>query len=201
MNEMVQLRFITKDLPVAQEVALILQFISSSKICPGIVIKEGENVAAMIPHIVGHYEDLSCNDTETKDVAFSANCQIISATQSFCSACSQLLKIDKNRKKRKQERTEIKPKANKRYLSKEELVDQLQQEQKKLKNAKAREEYWKGKFLSQSLEMEKEDHEDLSHMLQYVKKENIPEDMECLLSQQHKILSTSSKHGYRWHPK
>jgi hypothetical protein len=46
--------------------------------------------------------------------------------------------------------------------------------------------------------MEDGDHGELVNIM---KKEDVPEDMECLLDQQKKIFSTSSKNGYRWHPK
>jgi hypothetical protein len=190
---------VMRGLSVKDEVALIIDFISSSYICTGILIPTGEEVSAMVPHVFGEYEDLLGNIKE--HVAYAADCKIISAPGTYCSACSYLQILDRRRKKRKIERNEIKPNTNKRYLSKEDVVSQLKQEQNAKKNAERREHYWRQKFENQSLKIVNEDHEDLGKILEKVKKEDVPEDMECLLEQQRKVLNTSSKNGYRWHPK
>jgi hypothetical protein len=115
-------------LSVREQVSLMLKFISTSFICPGILVPDGEEISAIVPHLFGMYEDHSSNTTEM--IAYSKKCKIISPPHSKCSACSNLQKIDKNRKKRKIENKEIKPSTNKRYLSKEEIVSQLKKEQK-----------------------------------------------------------------------
>ena len=186
-------------LSVKEQVSLMLEFISTSSICPGILVPDGEEISAIVPHVFGMYEDRASNTTQM--IAYSKKCKIISPPHSKCSACSNLQKIDKNRKKRKIEQKEIKPSTNKRYLTTEEIVSQLKKEQKVKKNAEKREKYWKEKFDKFSVAMEEEDHGDLVNIMKQVKKEDVPEDMECLLNQQKKILSTSSKNGYRWHPK
>lgn len=60
--------------------------------------------------------------------------------------------------------------------------------------------HWRKKFLSESMEMETADHDDLSTILNSLPNENIPEDMKCLWEQQKKLIYTK-KNGYRWHPK
>lgn len=54
--------------------------------------------------------------------------------------------------------------------------------------------------MSEAIEMEAEDHEDLSAIWNSLPKDNIPEDMKCLWEQQNKLARTK-KNGYRWHPK
>ena len=38
-------------------------------------------------------------------------------------------------------------------------------------------------------------------MFSEVAEKDFPEEMKCFWQQQHKILHTKSKNGYRWHPK
>ena len=74
----------------------------------------------------------------------------------------------------------------------------LQNERTARLNAGLTEQYWRGKFDSKAVELEDED---LSQMLTNVPKEKVPEEMLCMWEQQKKMLTTKSKHGYRWHPK
>ena len=91
--------------------------------------------------------------------------------------------------------------CNKRYLTTEDAVLQLNQERKQSLNAEKWQKYWKEKFLEESVQLEDGDHADLTTMLHKVPKDKVPEEMECLWEEQQKILNTKSKHGYRWHPK
>ena len=77
----------------------------------------------------------------------------------------------------------------------------MNEQKLKLKNCQAREARWKEKFEDKLLELEEEDHNDLVHMMENHKAPEIPQDMKILWEQQQKILQTSYKKGYRWHPK
>ena len=55
--------------------------------------------------------------------------------------------------------------CNKRYLTKEDVVLQLNQERKQRLNAEKREKNWKEKFLEESVQLEDGDHADLTTML------------------------------------
>lgn len=55
--------------------------------------------------------------------------------------------------------------------------------------------------MEQTVAMEKDDDHDLTTILNGVEPKNVPENMQCLLEQQRKILKTTSRNGYRWHPK
>jgi len=190
---------ILNHLQIQEEVALFIEFLSCSSLCSGISVAEGEEMSAMVPHVIGNYEDLCTK--EEKLIAYAAECKLIAPPGFYCSACSHLKKIDKNRKKRKEARIEMKPQTNKRYLSKYDVLWQLRKEQKAKRNAEKRVQYWKQKFDDQCIEMDKEDHDDLAYIIRTVKKEDVPENMECLLEQQKQILQTTSNNGYRWHPK
>lgn len=86
-----------------------------------------------------------------------------------------------------------------KYITRDELAKQLSEETRARQNAEKRESYWKDKFYTQCLEMEKDDHEDLSKM--FLNAPNVPEEMSHLWEQQKKLLQTKSKNSYRWHKK
>jgi len=64
-----------------------------------------------------------------------------------------------------------------------------------------REQYWKGKFKEQTIELESEDNRDLTETFKGIQDNEVPEEMKILWQQQQSILQTESHHGYRWHPK
>ena len=68
----------------------------------------------------------------------------------------------------------------------EELNVLLQNERTARLNAERRERYWRGKFDSEAVELEDDDHRDLSQMLTNVPKEKVPEEMLCMWKQQKK---------------
>nr|XP_058940579.1 uncharacterized protein LOC131768892 [Pocillopora verrucosa] len=84
-------------------------------------------------------------------------------------------------------------------MTRDELTEKLTEEVKARKNTALRESYWREKYFSQCVEMEKEDHKDLCKIFADAK--NVPEEMADLWKQQEKILQTGSKNGFRWHPK
>lgn len=84
-------------------------------------------------------------------------------------------------------------------MTRDELTEKLTEEVKACKNTALRESYWREKYFSQCVEMEKEDHKDLCKIFADAK--NVPEEMADLWKQQEKISQTGSKNGFRWHPK
>ena len=64
--------------------------------------------------------------------------------------------------------------CNKRYLTKEDVVLQLNQERKQRLNAEKREKYWKEKFLEESVQLEDGDHADLNHHVENGSKRKHP---------------------------
>lgn len=190
-----------QDRPLQEQVSTILTFLEHTTMCQGITLGDDETVAALLPHEIGSFRDLRATEEETSEVrAFSSKCQVLTSSGKCCVTCGHLRHIDNRRKKRKLERTGIHPATNKRYLTKKEVVVELAHERNKRRNAENRERYWREKFLSEAMEMETADHEDLSTILNSLPNENIPEDMKCLWEQQKKLIYTK-KNGYRWHPK
>ena len=78
-------------------------------------------------------------------------------------------------------------------MTMDELTEKLIEEVKVRKNTALRESYWREKYFSQCVEMEKEDHKDLCKIF--------AEEMADLWKQREKILQTGSKNGFTWHPK
>ena len=107
----------------------------------------------------------------------------------------------RNVKKRKLESNGVaSPFTNKRFLSKDEVEKQLQKERQARLNAEKREKYWREKFEAECVEMDDEDHTDLSAMFDKAGS-NVPEHMASLWEQQKQLLRCKSKKAYRWHPK
>ncbi len=173
-----------------------LNYADKSSLCCG--FQDDDNcVLTMSTYVTGV---LRLADVESKRV-FAENCLVLSGPSGICNNCSRLRVKSGKRKRRKETQMEIHPKCNKRYLSKEEVEAQLKNEQKVRRNAEKREQYWREKFQEECVIVESEDQDDLFKMFKGVDEKDVPEEMKCFWQQQHKILHTTSKHGYRWHPK
>ena len=189
--------------PNWEQIESVLTTIDNSTLCCGVPIADGEVLHTMLPHETGFFFVLSTNKTpETVERrAFSASCSILSRAGQCCSICKHLHYLDKQRQKRKLETNGvISPSTNKRFLSKEEVTKQLQLERQARINAEKRERYWREKFEAECIEMESDDHADLSKMFQGVG-DNVPDSMASLWEQQQNLLRCKTKNAYRWHPK
>ncbi|RMX52193.1 hypothetical protein pdam_00024089 [Pocillopora damicornis] len=78
--------------------------------------------------------------------------------------CSRLYSLNRQCQKQIANRQLIPPKCNKRFLSREELVDQVAQEQVRRKHAEEKERYWHNKYHSEALVVDEENSEDLDSM-------------------------------------
>ena len=78
--------------------------------------------------------------------------------------CSRLYSLNRQCQKQIANRQLIPPKCNKRFLSQEELVDQVAQEQVRRKHAEEKERYWHNKYHSEALVVDEENSEDLDSM-------------------------------------
>ena len=158
-----------------------------------------------LTHTSGNYVDFTegAITTNVGDIrAFSGNCSIVRVREGNCCAnCRKIKLLGARAKQRKEARDTIHPKTNKRYLSISEIVQQLAEERQARHNAEKREHYWKEKFKSQCLEMDREDDEDLSQIFLNIEKQNVPAEMACLWQQQKSLLECNTKNGHRWHPK
>ena len=198
--------FSVSDLNFKDQVKQVIRYLEKSLICRGIPIGDDESIITSNPHLIGEFVELSDPAHKRETRAFSKKCQVISTgTGMECKNCKALMKVNNQRRSRKEKRSQLDLPAslncNKRFLSKEEVVEQLKEENRKRKNAESRENYWKEKFANEALELEKEDESDLQKIFLSVKKHDVPEDAKCLWEQQEKILKSNSPEGYRWHPK
>jgi len=181
----------------------VLTSIDNSTLYRGVSITDGDVLLTMLPHESGIFSDLSTNRTpETVEHrAFSASCSILSRAGQCCSNCKHLHYLEKKRQKRKLETNGvISPFTNKRFLSKEEVTKQLKLERQARLNAEKRERYWREKFEAECIEMENDDHADLSNMFEGAGN-NVPDSMASLWEQQQNLLRCKTKNAYRWHPK
>ena len=182
---------------LSQRIILILTFIDNMQLCRGAPMENGESTT--LSHTIGEYVDLTegaKNVGETK--VFSTNCAIACGRDSICCMNCRKIKLFGARVKQwNLARDTIHPSTNKRYISKCVVVQQLVEE----RQAEKRECYWKDNFHSQCIEMNREDHEDLSQMFLNTGDQNVPAEMASLWQQQRNVLECKSKDGYQWHPK
>ena len=98
----------------------------------------------------------SAKNSEWK--ALSANCFIISSVGSVVPIAKNCIIWFRNVAR------VASPFTNKCFLSKDEVEKQVQKERQARLNAEIREKYWREKFEAECLEMDDEDHTDLSAM-------------------------------------
>ncbi|CAB3976752.1 Hypothetical predicted protein [Paramuricea clavata] len=190
------------DRPPADRIFCILTLLDQCNLCQGVPVSNTDSIITLVDHEFGAFEDLSTVSATTSITkqyrAFSSKCKVISSGK-CCAGCQYLHKIDLKRKHRKSEIVTIKPRTNKWYLTKEEVITQLDKEGQKRVNAEKREIYWREKFKSEALEMDVDDNDDLSSMMLSISNDEIPDNMKCLWDEQKKMIQRK-KNGYRWHP-
>ena len=162
------------DLNFKDQVKQVIRYLEKSLICRGIPIGDDESIITSNPHLIGEFVELSDPAHKRETRAFSKKCQVISTgTGMECKNCKGLMRVNNQRRSRKEKRSHLDLPAsncNKRFLSKEEIVEQLKEENRKRKNAERRENYWKEKFANDALELDKEDESDLQKIFSSVKK-------------------------------
>lgn len=174
---------------LAKQIGAVFRHIDNSLFCGGFCLSEGESFLALADCVKGSYKDLSAELVEKQQVVyFSSSYKTFSSHDGRCSECKNL-KYHNLKRQRKEKRASIHPHCNRRYLTREELNVQLQNQRTARLNAERRERYWKGKFDSEAVELEDDDHKDLSQMLTNVPKEKVPEEMLCMWEQQKKKCS------------
>ena len=145
--------------PFRERVNLILNFIDCSKPCRGTNVDNTVSVTSYVPNVIGEYRD---SESELIKIV-SERCSIIQCMDDICCLnCRKIKILTETSKRRKLSRDGVHPCTNKRYITRDELAKQLSEETRPRQNAEKCESYWKDKFYTQCLEMEKDDHEDLS---------------------------------------
>ena len=128
------------DRSIPQQISCLLQFLDSVPICLGFVL-EGEAVTTLSPCTTGQLRDLTDSAKEPETRVFSTSCQVVCSSGEQCPNCGRLRAVNRQRQKRIASRQSIAPNCNKRFLSREELVDQLRQEKLRNRSAEMREMY------------------------------------------------------------
>ena len=184
----------------------VLKLTNESNLCQGYRLETEERILAMLPHHLEHISRMSEQDSNSvsETVAYSDECSIILSNDNGkvrCASCKNLVNTHRRRTKRIQNRQSIHPYCNKRFVDKKEIEQQLQEYRKDKQNCMRREEYWRGKFIQNTIELDSKDNVDLQTIFNSMGGGSVPEDMEVLWEQQRKIIGTSSHCGNRWHPK
>jgi len=115
LEELLKFGSMLNSTTIKEQVKSVLDLVTTSSICPGVLLEEGEAISTSVPHITGRYQLQQLPNVIDEEVAFSAACQVLSGPESLCSVCAQLQRTNKQKKKRKNERMEISPNTNKRY--------------------------------------------------------------------------------------
>ncbi len=115
----------------------------------------------------------------------------------YCCECSL---VKKRLQHRKTEYLSIKSTKN-CLLGRDELQTKIALLEKEKRNANKRVGYWKDKFASESVQLERSDDEDLQTIFDTVDRSKAPEGFALLISQQKKALVAKGPSGRRWHPK
>ena len=127
-----QFQQILGDLPVKVQVEMLVEFVESSAICLGCRFLE-DSAVPLVPHKVGILKSLSETDALPQKRAFSSDCKVIVPSGNQCSKCCHVKKRSQVRMKRREKRTSINKHCNKRFLTKEEIQQQLKEERKQHK--------------------------------------------------------------------
>ncbi|XP_068726810.1 uncharacterized protein [Montipora capricornis] len=150
----------TKGAPLAEEISLILQYLNSVPICLGFILEEDQSITSLSHYTVGQLTDLSDPAKRPETRVYSGSCQVLSNYGENCRNCGRLKSVNSQNQKHRSKRKSITPQCNKRFLSREELLEELREEQQKRRNAEVRENYWREKFDSEAIGVDKEDHPD-----------------------------------------
>jgi hypothetical protein len=169
-------------------------------LCRGFPVEKGV-IKEFDDHDYGVYSDLSRESVANEEYrGFSTSCKVIASKGTCCVSCSSFFHLVIWKRSHKDLNSVIHPNTPKCFLTKDDVVAQLQKERQRRINAEAREKYWRDKFDDEALEVEEQDHDDLSSILLGETVDNVPEDLQCLWKEKLKMVQRK-KNGYRWHPK
>lgn len=124
---------IIQDLTIKAQAETLLNFVECSKLCLGWrsdLSGLDESIMALLAHKAGVLKSLSDSEILPQNGVFSTNCQLFSQSGTQCSKCTILEKIHRQRKCRKEKRKSLSKYCNKRYLTKEDIQLQLDEEKK-----------------------------------------------------------------------
>lgn len=174
----------------------LMTFLEKSSVCTGFQVDEAGQF-----EINNVQKYIVCEENgQPEERVFSNDCRVLTNSGGKCCCnCSELKHYYNKEKKRHLERADLEPssKTNHRWMSREQLIQKLEAEKKRrLAEKKLREQ-----VVAQMVEVEESDHYDLKKMMESVETNDVPQDMSIFWDQQQKMLETTSKKGYRWHPR
>lgn len=122
---------IVKYLTVSEKTEVVLDFVNTSKLCLGCILPEDDSIRSLIPHQTGVLKTLNNSEVPTQNRAFSSKCQLfVCYAGKQCSKCSGVSRTYKRRKGRRETGESFHKHCNKRYLTKDEIFQQLQEQRK-----------------------------------------------------------------------
>lgn len=135
---------------------------------------------------------------------FSSKCQVLAASSGqYCSNCALMKRNKVKRRQRKENSDQGQPSshANHHYMSDQEIATKLLEQKIYLKNCQAREIDIRKNLRRNCWIWNRMTITNYCVCSKFVQPTKEIADMQLFWEQQKKILQTSSKQGYRWHPK
>ena len=195
---------LVKDEISIENLEFLLYSLNSLKICLGFVQNEKAQ------KVIRTENDKLCSTAiiqnegnETSKNVISKRCLVFVAgfrSNQRSTCCSECCIVRKRLYHRESEFEHLKKTKN-CLLGRKEMTEKMRLLQREKQNSSKRVQYWKDKFSKESLPLEKADDSDLRFIVDGIKREDVPEGLEMLLSQQKKALEAKGPSGRRWHPK
>lgn len=190
----------------------VMFLISVSDICRGFPVSSRRPSKNNKGEVTGVCEEWSSEVRKTDELRHrTTNCEGVISLSTKSEMCAVCKTVNKNWSKylscastptAQAEDTQASRKRKRESLmTREELLEKLQEEKRLKRNALRREQYLREKVNVEMLEFNDEDNDDFVTMFKGVKKESIPEDLHLFWEEQEKALMAKGRTGYRWHPK
>ncbi|KAK3734701.1 hypothetical protein QZH41_011298 [Actinostola sp. cb2023] len=181
---------------VVDRVVYLVQLMEKSYVCLGFEVDENQPELYNVP--LKKCKVASITSSPSEDRGFSPDCEVL--TNSGGKQCQTCLKAKKcitkkqNRHKERLANGGLSAKTNHRYMSREQLLQKLENEKK----MRLHEKYTREKLQKEMVVMEEDDHNDLKIIMDQIEK-----FLKMLLfwEEQNFFLKTEAKSQYRWHPR
>ena len=182
-----------------EQIKVVARFLDSSRMCRGIPLeKEHVSKHQLGTNIIVAVSYIGQTNRPIENRMFSGRCKIIAPANQCCTSCSSAKRNETKRRNRQNSvgKGKSNPRENYRYLSEVGIAKKLAEQKQQLKNARAREKWWKRKFEEQLIQLEESDHNDLqSIILDDTCNQNVPPQNERILGTTEENLTNSLKTG------
>jgi hypothetical protein len=146
LNDVMDFDNVLKDLTISGKVSTTIEFIEKSPICTGYFLsEEKEDIILLDPlATVGNFIEHSSASITTKcRKVFSKNCELFASPEGHCKKCKHRKVNQEKRKQYRKKETPSKRYCCYKYMTRQELVDQLRLERQNHTNLKRKYEYMK----------------------------------------------------------